>query len=317
VCLKPYFCRKTAILKKILLTGSNGLLGQKIVDLAVAHYPEDIELLATSNGANRNNQTEGYTYQTLDITDFDACREVITRFKPDCIINTAAMTNVDLCETERIACWKLNVDAVLNMAKICEEQQIHFIQLSTDFVFDGEAGPYDELAEPNPLSYYGESKLAAEEEIQFCKTKWAIIRTIIIYGIVDNMSRSNVVLWAKDALAKGQPINVVDDQFRSPTLAEDLAQACINAALKGATGIYNVSGKETMSILELVNRVADFFKLDKSVVKPIKSDTLNQAAKRPPRTGFIIDKAVKELDYLPHTFEEGLKILAAQLLLKA
>lgn len=304
-------------MKKILLTGSNGLLGQKIVDIVVAQYPEEIDLLATSNGVNRNSQIEGYTYQTLDITDFEACRETISSFQPDCIINTAAMTNVDLCETKRVECWKLNVDAVINLAKICEEQKIHLIHLSTDFVFDGVDGPYDESAEPNPLSYYGQSKLAAEEELQFGKNPWTIIRTIIIYGIVDDMSRSNVVLWAKEALSKGQTINVVDDQLRSPTLAEDLAQACINAALKKATGIYHVAGKEVMTILELVYRVADFFKLDRSLVKPISSSTLNQAAVRPPRTGFIIDKAVKELDYQPHSFEEGLRILDSQLRMKA
>ncbi len=149
--------------------------------------------------------------------------------------------------------------------------------------------------------------------MQKSNISWAILRTIIVYGIVDNMSRSNVVLWAKGALEKGQPINVVDDQFRSPTLAEDLADACISASDKRAKGIFHVSGKDIMSILELVYRVADFWKLDKSIVKPIKSDTLNQAAKRPPRTGFILDKAYRELDYKPHSFEDGLKILDEQL----
>jgi dTDP-4-dehydrorhamnose reductase len=149
--------------------------------------------------------------------------------------------------------------------------------------------------------------------LQKSNISWAILRTIIVYGIVDNMSRSNVVLWAKGALEKGQPINVVDDQFRSPTLAEDLADACISASDKSAKGIFHVSGKDIMSILELVYRVADFWKLDKSIVKPIKSDTLNQAAKRPPRTGFILNKAYRELDYKPHSFEEGLKILDEQL----
>ncbi len=127
------------------------------------------------------------------------------------------------------------------------------------------------------------------------------------------MSRSNIVLWAKDALGKGQKINVIDDQFRSPTLSEDLADGCIAIADKGATGIFHLSGPDTMSILELVYKVADFWKLDKSVITIMKSETLNQAAKRPPRTGFIIDKARKVLGYNPHSFEEGLKILDTQL----
>ena len=127
------------------------------------------------------------------------------------------------------------------------------------------------------------------------------------------MSRSNIVLWAKDALTKGQKINVVDDQFRSPTLAEDLADGCILIADKNATGIFHLSGKETMSVLELVYKVADFWHLDKTLVTPIKSNTLNQAAKRPPRTGFDIGKAKRELGYNPHSFVEGLEILDAQL----
>jgi dTDP-4-dehydrorhamnose reductase len=127
------------------------------------------------------------------------------------------------------------------------------------------------------------------------------------------MSRSNVVLWAKSALEKGDKINVVDDQFRSPTLAEDLAMGCFLIAEKEATGIYNLSGKDTMSILELVQTVADFYGLDKSLINPIKSNTLNQPAKRPPITGFILDKAKNELGYNPHSFLEGLQILDSQL----
>jgi dTDP-4-dehydrorhamnose reductase len=189
----------------------------------------------------------------------------------------------------------------------------HFIHLSTDFIFDGEAGPYKEEDKPNPVSYYGWSKAESEKIVESSTLKWCIIRTIIVYGIAEQMSRSNIVLWAKEALEKKQEVKVVDDQFRSPTLAEDLAQGCILAAMKEATGIFHISGKDNMSILEMVNRIADFFKLDKSLIKSIKSSTLNQAAKRPMVTGFILDKARKELGYEPHFLEEGLGILEEQL----
>ncbi|MEI6488219.1 MAG: NAD(P)-dependent oxidoreductase [Bacteroidota bacterium] len=299
-------------MKTILITGSNGLLGQKLVYNLI--HRNDVKLIATSVGANRLIQKEGYIYESLDITNKEEVKSIVAKHKPDVIINTAAMTNVDACETKRTECWALNVEAVQNFVDAISQQPIHFIHLSTDFIFDGEKGSeYVETDVPNPQSYYALSKWEGEKVIQQSKIKWAIARTIIVYGIVDNMSRSNIVLWAKDALTKKQNINVVDDQFRSPTLAEDLAQGCINIADKGATGIYNLSGKETMSVLELVYKVADFWKLDKSLVQPIKSNTLNQAAKRPPRTGFVIEKAKKELNYLPHSFEEGLKILDQQL----
>ena len=295
----------------ILVTGSNGLLGQKIVYKLLQR--SDVNLVAASKGENRLREKNGYTYINLDISKLEDVRAAIENFQPQVIINTAAMTNVDECETKREECWAANVTAVENFVDAIGNSAIHFIHLSTDFVFDGEAGPYKEEDQPNPLSYYALSKYESEKVLQKSNISWAILRTIIVYGIVDNMSRSNVVLWAKGALEKGQPINVVDDQFRSPTLAEDLADACISAGDKRAKGIYHVSGKDIMSILELVYRVADFWKLDKSIVKPIKSDTLNQAAKRPPRTGFILDKAYRELYYKPHSFEEGLKILDEQL----
>ena len=127
------------------------------------------------------------------------------------------------------------------------------------------------------------------------------------------MSRSNIVLWAKGALEKGESISVVNDQWRMPTLAEDLAACCLLAAQKGAQGVYNASGKDMMHMVELVEKVADFWKLDKSLIKPITSASLNQKAKRPPKTGFILDKSIRELGYQPHSFIEGLSILDKQL----
>lgn len=299
--------------KKILVTGSNGLLGQKLI-LAL-NKRKDIQTLAVSKGENRMNGKEGYIYESLDITDQAAVSAVIGRFQPDVVINTAAMTNVDACESDKTGCLALNVTAVQYIVEAMEKfvPAAQLIHLSTDFIFDGLAGPYKETDAPNPLSYYAWSKLESEKVVQASKLKWAIARTIIVYGIVDSMSRSNVVLWAKDALSKGQKINVIDDQFRSPTLSEDLAAGCIAIADKGASGVYHLSGPDTMSILELVKRVAAYWKLDTSVITVMKSDTLNQAAKRPPRTGFIIDKARKDLGYAPHSFEEGLKILDAEL----
>jgi len=301
-------------MKKIIVTGSNGLLGQKLV--YALKERKDIQLIATSTGANRILDKNGYIYESLDITIKADVTAIVKKYLPDVIINTAAMTNVDACESKREECWALNVTAVQHLVDALEQEakHAHFIHLSTDFIFDGDKGSeYVETDKPNPQSYYALSKYESEKIVQKSNIKWAIARTIIVYGIVDNMSRSNIVLWAKDALSKGQKINVVDDQFRSPTLAEDLATGCILIADKGATGIYHVSGSETMSILNLVYRVADFWKLDKSLITPTKSTTLNQAARRPPYTGFVIDKAKRELGYKPHSFEEGLSILDHQL----
>lgn len=297
---------------RILITGSNGLLGQKLV--AALRNDRDVDLLATSRGPDRTPDPLGSHYRTVDITVPAEVDAVFDAFKPEVVIHTAAMTNVDACELDPQACKLQNVTATKNLVKASERHGSHFIHLSTDFIFDGESGPYCEEDEPAPLSIYGHSKLDAERIVINSRlSKWAIARTIIVYGIAEGLSRSNVVLWAKSALEKGQPIKVVDDQWRMPTLAEDLADGCIRIAKRGATGIYHLSGPDGMSILELVHRVGRFFQLDTAVITPVKSDSLGQPARRPPRTGFILDKARRDLGYTPHGFEGGLAILAGQL----
>lgn len=298
-------------MKTVLVTGSNGLLGQKITEKILKEG--GVNLIATSKGENRYPVKEGYLYMDMNILDPANVNMVIEKFKPDAIIHTAAMTNVDTCEDQKELAHQLNVDAVQTLIQVCEKYDIQLVHLSTDFIFDGEGGPYLEDAAPNPLSYYGETKLLAEELIKKSSCKWVILRTIIVYGIVSDMSRSNIVLWAKNALEKGNPLNIVNDQWRMPTLAEDLADICLLAVEHDAQGVYNASGKDMMSISELVSKVADFWHLDKSLINEVSAITLNQTAVRPKRTGFILDKAMTELNYQPHSFEEGLSILDQQL----
>ena len=297
---------------RILITGSNGLLGQKLV-AALRNDPE-VELIATGRGGDRTPQALGDRYHTLDITEPDSVREVIISTRPTTIIHTAAMTNVDACELDPPACHRQNVQATQYLVEAAKDVGAHFIFLSTDFVFDGAQGPYTEEALPSPLSVYGHSKLEGERIVMNSGLeKWAVARTIIVYGVAPGLSRSNVVLWAKDALEKGAPIRVVNDQWRMPTLAEDLADGCIRIAKRGVTGIFNLSGPDGMTILELVERVGHFFRSDTRIIEAVGSDQLGQPARRPPRTGFVLDKARRELGYSPRTFEEGLAVLKTQL----
>lgn len=295
--------------KRILITGSNGLLGQKLVSLLKKNH----QLLATSTGSNIINDKSNYSYSTLDITDKKSVELLFHSFKPEVVINSAAMTNVDGCEDEKEKCFDINVKAVQTLCDLCEEFNSHLIHVSTDFIFDGQDGPYKEEDVANPLSYYGTTKHESELVLRESKVNWTILRTIILYGTADNLKRNNIVLWGRKALKDGQSLNIIDDQFRSPTLAEDLAQACKLAFEKNAFGIFNTSGKDIMSIFEMVERMAEFYKCDKSNINRISSDTLNQKAKRPPKTGFVLDKAIKELGYQPHSFEQGLQILENQL----
>src|SRR5687768_1436742 len=295
---------------RILVTGSNGLLGQKLTQLL--QQDKDVYLIATARGRSAVKIQRG-EYHSLDITDANNVESLLRFTKPDVIINTAAMTQVDDCETQREACWKANVTSVEHLVSACHALHIHLVHVSTDFIFDGTHGPLDESAVPNPVNYYGESKLAAEKVIQSSAITWAILRTVLVFGITHDMSRSNIVLWVKNSLEQKKTIQVVNDQWRTPTLAEDLAMGCYLAAIKRAKGIYNISGKDFLSPYDIAIRTAEFFNLDKSLIKQTDSSKFVQPAKRPPKTGFIIDKASKELGYAPRSFEEGLEILAGQI----
>ena len=308
--MKPQIEKSGAKSMKILVTGSNGLLGQKLTTLLFT-LP-DVDLIATAREKLTFPLSKG-EFHSLDITNAHATQELLLKTKPDVVINTAAMTQVDQCETDQEVCWKNNVTAVENVAKACELSGSHLIHLSTDFIFDGTHGPLDESAVPNPLSFYGKSKLAAEIIIQHSKINWSIVRTVLVYGVTKDMSRSNIVLWVKKNLEEGKSINVVNDQWRTPTLAEDLAMGCLLIARKKAKGIFHISGSEMMTPFDIAIRTANFFKLNKELIKETDSTKFTQPAKRPPKTGFIIDKAKKEIGFQPHSFEEGLKILADQM----
>lgn len=297
--------------KKILLTGSNGLLGQKLVLLLAQNT--DIQVVATSLGANRLSFINGYEYQEMDITNAQQVAEVIEKNRPDAIIHTAAMTNVDQCEGEKESCWALNVKAIEYLVEACEKHDIFFCHLSTDFIFDGQSGPYSEEDKPSPISFYGWSKYAAEEIVKRSTCTWSIIRTVLVYGITNDMSRSNIILWVKNSLEAQKPIKVVTDQFRTPTLAEDLALGCWLAVDKKAEGIFHISGKDFLTPYEMAIKTADFFQLDKSLISQVDSSNFKQPAKRPARTGFVLDKATAVLGYNPVSFAEGIGILAEQI----
>lgn len=295
---------------KILITGANGLLGQKLV--AILNQDQSVHVVATANRPLVVHPING-EYQQLDITDKSNVEQVIGSTRPDVVINTAAMTNVDQCEKEPEACWAVNVNAVQFLVDACGRANTHFIQLSTDFIFDGTYGPLDEMAIPHPVNRYGESKLEAERIIQQSHLSWCILRTVLVYGVTPDMSRSNIVLWVKKSLEEGKVIQVVNDQWRTPTLAEDLAMGCALAASKRASGIFHISGKDFLSPYDIAIQTAEFFGLDQSLIKVTDSTTFKQPAARPLRTGFIIDKARAVLNYTPHSFKEGLAIVQSQL----
>jgi dTDP-4-dehydrorhamnose reductase len=292
---------------RILITGSNGLLGQKIVKICLKR---GTEFLATSNGLNRNQECPSERYLEMDITNQSTIAEIFTDFKPTHIIHTAALTNVDYCELNPEECQEVNVLATQKLWNEAQKINAHFQLLSTDFIFDGLKGNYKETDEPSAVSIYGQSKVDAEQVLINSENKnWSIARTIIVYGTANNLSRTNIVLWSIDALTKGDPMKIIDDQFRMPTWADDLAWGCLEICRKDKKGIFHLCGPELMAVNEIVFRIAKHLGKSTENVEIISSSTLNQPAKRPPRTGFDLTKSKTELGYNPKTIEETITIL--------
>jgi len=295
----------------ILVTGSNGLLGQKLTDLYL-HRP-NVQLVATGVGPNRHPSKSGFIYEEMDITNTEQVFAIISKHSPTVVIHTAAMTQVDDCEFQKEACVKLNIDSVKYLAVLSVQFKFHLVHLSTDFIFDGTHPMYTEEDAAKPLSYYGWSKLEAEKMVIENAQNWSILRTILVYGQVADMSRSNIILWAYNTLKDAKNAKVVDDQFRTPTLAEDLAMGCILAAEKKVTGVFNIAGKDYVSIIDLVQKVSDMYGFSMENIETVSSSTLNQPAKRPPITGLDITKARNVLGYEPHSLEEGIRICLGNL----
>jgi dTDP-4-dehydrorhamnose reductase len=292
---------------KVLVTGANGLLGQHLIRQLVEEGKFTIH--ATGKGVSRlpYGASNGVTYYNLDLTDFKKAQALVEKISPHILIHAAALSQPNECATNKTACWKTNVGATRALVKGAQKSKSYFIYISTDFVFDGEEGPYDEHAIPNPVNDYGESKLLAEEIVEMSGLHWAIIRTVLVYGDKVPGGRNNFVLWVKEKLEAGEAINVVNDQQRTPTYVEDLAKGIVLVLMKHAKGIYHISGKDLCSPYQLALMVAQLMNKDSSLIQPVTAETFKEPARRPIKTGFIITKAVKELGFVPLKLEEGIK----------
>ena len=296
---------------KILITGANGLLGQHLVKLLLDTTAHDI--IATGKGEPRYVvQDSRLHYYALDITDGMAVHLLFEKLLPDTIVHCAALTQADECELNPIKAWEINVTATRFIVDAAKKINAFLIFISTDFVFDGMNGPYKETDTVNPVSYYGSTKVAAEKAVAESGLPYAIARTCLLYGNILIGTRSNIVSWVKENLEQGKKIKVVGDQWRTPTYVEDLAKGILLIVEKKATGFFHISGEDFLSPYDMAVATADYLHLDKSVMEKVDASVFTQSAKRPAKTGFIIDKAKLELGYAPLSFTEGLQKMLAQ-----
>ncbi|MCH8546249.1 MAG: SDR family oxidoreductase, partial [Cryomorphaceae bacterium] len=294
----------------VLVTGANGLLGSAIFRLIKGQ--SRLGIYATGRGERRPSVPEDIPYMPCDLEDEKSVKVMLDKVKPDVIIHAAAMTQVDACEHSPEACMRANVNATQYLLRH-SSKGTRMVLVSTDFVFDGQKAMYRETDTPNPISVYGESKLMAEKEVINSGKSYAILRTMLVYGYAPKLSRSNIVLWVVDSLKNGKNINVVDDQFRGPTHVDNLAQACVLACDSDKVGIYHISSSDYINMYDFACKIADIWQLDDALITPIKSSELGQPAARPPKTGFVVDKAIEELSFRPVSIDEGLRRMHKQM----
>ena len=293
---------------RILIIGSNGMLGQRLTEF----FADTDRFALMCVSAEPESFNPGVEYQSLDITHKNAVREIILSFFPDVVINAAAYTNVDKSETERETAWKINVNGVENIALYSWTIDAHLIQISSDYIFDGLNGPYMENAKPCPIGYYGRTKLAGENSIRTSGVRFTIIRTNVLYGPAKH-GRPDFVKWAVNSLKSGETIRIVTDQINNPTYIDDLVDSINKIIEFKREGIYNIAGKEILSRFDFTLRIADFWELNKNLIKPILTKDLNQPALRPLKSGLITLKAETELNYKPRTPEETFTFMKKEL----
>jgi dTDP-4-dehydrorhamnose reductase len=297
-------------LKRILITGSNGLLGQRLSMMLSGQT--EYEVLNTSIERSFVFDDHLYDYTQLDITQRSDVKSLISSFQPDVILNAAAATNVDWCESNREDAWKINVTAVENLAEGARKVGAKLIHVSTDYVFDGKNGPYDEQAKLNPLSYYGKTKLASENSVQSAGINYSIVRTVVLYGLGIGV-KANFVLWVVKSLREGKRIRIVDDQYANPTYVCDLASAMIKLAETNHNGIFHICGSDWINRHEFTVKIAEIYGLDTSLIDRIKTADLKQPAPRPLQSGFITLKAQTQLGMKFLSATEGLKVMKQEL----
>lgn len=293
---------------KILVTGANGLLGNAIFRLRTSEH----HWIGTGRGERRPAVPNGIQYVSCDLEDEAEVKKMMGLVQPDVVIHGAAMTQVDQCELNPQACRKANVDATRHILENLN-LDAHFIFISTDFVFDGTAPRYAEEDIPNPISVYGQSKLDAEKLVLEASSSHAVLRTMLVYGYAPELSRTNIVLWVKTSLEEGKTIRVVDDQFRCPTLVDNLAEACILAVNNRVGGVFHISSDDYLDMHAFSCKIAEHWQLDTSLIEKISTDSLGQPARRPPKTGFVLSKAQSELGFQPIGVEEGLRIVSKRM----
>lgn len=287
---------------KILITGANGFTGQHLC-ITLANKGFDVH--ATGRGPQRIAVHKQITYHAMELTSVRSVLRVFSKVAPDVVIHTAAMSKPDECDQNRDACMLNNVTATNYLLEASRHYPVHFIHLSTDFIF-GEKGPHSEDDTPDPLNFYGQSKLMAEKLVQDSGILYTIIRPVFIYGPVFPGMRPSFVQWVKQKLEAGENIKVVNDQLRTPTYVYDLCKGIEQVLMFKKNGVYHLAGSEILSPYDMAIAVADHIGADKNLIEPVNAAIFPEPVRRAKKSGLKIDKAIASLGYQPLSFKDAL-----------
>lgn len=300
---------------RILVIGGGGQLGTKIVEQTRHRF----EVYATY--LTRKPLLEESRIFQIDKTNREDMRALFRKLKPQVVVDTAALHNVDYCETHRDEAWKANVEGTRNVAEACKNHGTKMVFISTDYVFDGIKGNYLEDDEANPVNYYGLTKLEAEKIVAQTFSNYVIARPSVIYSYVSSTQSEsssgkplNFAMWLTQKLGNKESVKIVADQYSSPTLADNLAVALLRLAESERAGIYHTAGGTRLSRYEFAVKIARKLNLDERLVAPITTHQLKQTAKRPVDSSLKVEKIQKDLKLKMLTIDEALDQLKHQII---
>ena len=290
---------------KLLITGASGLYGTKLAKLAISNglevYSSDVQELSVSGN-----------FVKMDITNKEVVNETFSRVKPDIVVHAATLTDVDKCELNKDLAWKINVEGTKNIMEAAKGAGSFLIYISTDYVFSGEKGNYKETDTPDPINYYGFTKLKAEELVK-TQSEYFIARPSVIYGSTPAAGKVNFALWLIETLRSGGRAKIVTDQWNTPTLNTNLAEMTLEVAQRRLTGIYHLCGATRVSRFEFAELIAQTFELNKSLIDPVLSAQFTWPAKRPMDSSLDTSKAQAILKNKPFEMQEALRNLKLEL----
>jgi dTDP-4-dehydrorhamnose reductase len=282
---------------KILVTGASGLIGRELC------YVAEKEGHKVYSAYHKVKPEFGEAIE-LDITNRESVRRAVQDKRPDCIVHLAALTDVDRCEIEKEEARKINAYSTELIAKAANAQSTFLIYVSTDYVFDGKKGLYGEEDNPEPINYYGTTKLMGEHSVRDFAAEWCIARTSTPFGRHPN--RVSFPQFVIERLSKGQEIRVVEDQHTSPTSTSNLARMLLEIAERRIKGYMHVSGATRISRLELALLVAERMSLRKELITAVPMDSMKWRAKRPKDSSLSVKKAKSLLKNKPKEIRQAI-----------